>query len=156
MTEETGNRHMRYAAGVCCALCILSGGVALLAAAGCADPSGHVTGTVVYRGQPLPGGRVTFLCDGKGRPVATSRISEAGRYEMPKLPVGKAQVSVQTFKQQPKPPPETHPATGAPIENWEDYGQYVPIPKRYAAPHTSGLEYMIKLGDQSFNIVLQE
>ena len=147
---------MRQTAGVCRALGVWIAGIALLAAAGCADPTGHVTGTVVHRGQPLTGGRVTFLCDGKGRPVVTSPISESGSYEMPKLPVGKVRISVQTFKRQPKPPPEKHPATGELIDNWEDYGPYVPIPQRYAAPHTSGLEYTIKDGPQAFDIVLEK
>jgi hypothetical protein len=75
---------------------------------------------------------------------------------MPQLPVGKARISVQTFKRQPKPPPERHPATGVLIENWEDYGPYVPIPQRYGAPHTSGLECTIKAGDQTFDIVLEK
>jgi hypothetical protein len=132
------------------------GGAALIiAATGCADPLAHVSGSVSLDGQPLPGGRVTFLCDGKGRPVVSSPISASGRYEIPNLPVGQAKVAVQTFKPRPKPEPVLHPVTGEPVgDGSEDTGGYVPIPGRYAAPQSSGLEYTLRPGEQTFDIVL--
>jgi hypothetical protein len=130
---------------------------AMLGAVGCAEPTGRITGTVSYEGQPLPGGRVTFLCDGEGRPVVGGRISESGTYDISNLPAGKARVSVQTFKRRPKPPPIVDAATGTPVpDEWDDYGPYVAIPRRYGAPHTSGLEFIIKPGEQSFDIVLEK
>jgi hypothetical protein len=37
---------------------------------------------------------------------------------------------------------------------WEDTGPYVPIPHRHGSVKTSGLEYEIKPGDQTFDISL--
>lgn len=93
--------------------------------------------------------------DSKGRPVVSSPISESGRYEIPNLPVGQAEVAVQTFKPRPKPEPVMHPVTGEPVgDGSEATGGYVPIPGLYAAPQSSGLEYTLRPGEQTFDIVL--
>ena len=121
---------------------------------GCTPPS-SVKGTVSFDGKPLPAGRVTFLCEGGKRPAISCPIKDGGAYEIQAAPVGRARVSVETFKPQPKPEPGVDPQTG--IDNsigWEDTGPYVPIPKRYASPKTSGLEYTITPGEQMFDIVL--
>lgn len=122
--------------------------------AGCGQ-SNRVTGTVTFDGKPLPAGQVTFLCDGKGRPAIAATISAAGAYEIVNPPTGRAHVFVRTFKPQPKPPPGVDPETGRDYSaDWVDTGPFVPIPKKYASPETSGLEYRIIPGDQTFDIVL--
>jgi hypothetical protein len=129
--------------------------IVMLAAAGCFKPPNRVTGLVTYEGQPLPAGRVTFLCEGTGRPAISTQISNAGRYEIMNPPLGRAAISVQTFKPRPKPPPTINPTTGTPItDEWEDTGRYVPIPERYRSPQTSGLETMIVPGPQTFDLIL--
>lgn len=130
-------------------VCVLT-----LCVVGCTKPV-RVTGTVAFDEKPLPAGRVTFLCEGGQRPVISSPIKDGGTYEVVDLPVGRARVSVETFKPQPKPEPGVDPQTG--IDNsigWEDTGPYVPIPKRYGSPKTSGLEVMIEPGEQTFDIRL--
>ena len=131
--------------------------VCLLAvcAVGCTEHV-RVTGTVTFDEKPLPAGRVTFLCDGGKRPAISSPINARGGYEIPNPPVGRARVSVETFKPQPKPEPGVDPQTG--IDNligWEDTGPYVPIPKRYGSPKTSGLEFTIDAGEHTFDIPLR-
>lgn len=128
----------------------------VLVAAGCGKPS-RVTGSVTLDGVPLPAGRVTFLCDGGRRPAVSSSISMNGTYEMPDLPVGRARVSVETFKPQPRPEPSVDPTTGTDHSiGWEDTGPYVPIPARYGSPKTSGIEYTIIPGRQTFDITLNK
>lgn len=115
----------------------------------------RVTGTVTFDDKPLPAGRVTFLCEGGQRPVISSPITDGGSYAVVDPPVGRARVSIETFKPQPKPAPGVDPQTG--IDNsigWEDTGPYVPIPKRYGSPKTSGIECMIEPGEQTFEIRL--
>lgn len=130
-----------------------------LLSVGCSRPN-RVSGTVTYDGQPLPAGRVTFLCDGEGRPVLSGTIGPDGAYEIENPPVGRARVSVETFKPQPKPPPtgDVIPSSD-PFDTlipapWEDVGPYVPIPNRYGSVKTSGLEFLIEPGSQTFDIPL--
>lgn len=122
--------------------------------AGCGHPNGHVSGSVVFDGQPLAGGRVTFVCEGQGRPIIESWI-EYGEYAISNAPVGPAKVIVETFKPQPKPPEGVDPVTGIDYSvGWVDTGPYVPIPKRYAIPEKSGLTCTIVPGPQTFDIAL--
>lgn len=126
----------------------------LLFAAGCGKQA-RVSGRVLLDGTPLPGGRVTFLCDGGRRPALSSPIREDGGYAIEGPPLGRARVSVETFKPQPKAVTGFDPQTG--IDNsigWEDTGPYVPIPARYGSPKTSGLECTIGPGGQNFDITL--
>jgi hypothetical protein len=114
-----------------------------------------VKGNVSFDGKPLPGGRVTFLCDGEGRPALSGKISADGSYEISHLPVGHARVAVQTFEPQQKPTPEFDPTTGKEVPtDWEDTGPFVPIPQRYGDPRTSALEHTIAPGRQTFDIRL--
>lgn len=131
--------------------------LALLAGVGCGAQPSRVTGKVTFDGQPLPAGRVTFLCDGQGRPAITAAITETGAYEIAHAPVGRARLSVQTFKPRSKPAPILHPVTGALIpDEFAETGPYVAIPDRYRSPQDSGLECTIVPGPQTFDIVLEK
>jgi hypothetical protein len=124
---------------------------------GCWSPRNVVEGRVVFEGKPLPGGRVTFLCDGKGRPARSAALAKDGSYEVTDVSVGPARVSVETFRPLPKPKPSIDPVTGqeVPVE-WEDTGPYLPIPDRYAHPAMSGLECTVVPGRQTFDIALRK
>jgi hypothetical protein len=62
--------------------------------AGCSSRTAHVSGKVLLRGQPLPGGTVTFFpTNGQGTP-ASAQIEEDGTYDMPKAPVGPVKITV--------------------------------------------------------------
>lgn len=128
---------------------------------GCLRAPNRVTGIVRLDGQPLTSGRVTFLCDGKGRPAISGSISSDGSYAIDDPPVGRAMVSVETFKVPPRPKPGVDPLSGVDYEaewvaEWGDAGPYVPIPSRYASPTSSGLEVMIVPGAQTFDIELSK
>lgn len=126
----------------------------MLLAVGCSQPN-RVVGTVSLDGEPLPAGRVTFLCDGEGRPAISGKIDANGGYAIENPPIGRARVAVQTFKPEPKPEPGVDPDTGIDYSlGWEDTGPYVPIPARYGSVKTSGLETMIAPGEQTFDISL--
>lgn len=128
---------------------------------GCLGAPNRVTGTVRLDGQPLTSGRVTFLCDGKGRPAISGSISSDGSYAIDDPPVGRANVSVEAFKVPPRPKPGIDPVYGVDYEaewvaEWGDAGPYVPIPLRYASPTTSGIEVTIVPGVQTFDIDLSK
>jgi hypothetical protein len=122
----------------------------------------EVTGKVTYKGQPLPGGRVTFVSKGKQTFTGGGNIDENGNYKL-EAPVGDVKVAVETkslagavgrkggavgvkkptgLKRPGNPPPD------------EKKGHYVPIPDKYASPDTSGLEYKIQKGSNTIDIKL--
>jgi hypothetical protein len=135
-------------------VCLRMSSLLLVVVAGCGQSS-QVSGLVTYDGQPLPGGRVTFLCDGEGCPVLCSNIAEDGTYVIANLPLGRVRVSIETFEPQPKPATGPDPVTGIDYSlAWEDTGRYVRIPQRYGSAKTSGIEFVVSATEQRFDIPL--
>ncbi len=131
-------------------------GLILVMATGCSAPSGDLSGSVSFKGQPLPSGRISFLCDGGEKPVLTSDIKD-GKYAIQKAPGGSAKVIVQTFKQTTVRVPN-QPGNLAPIGDEQPKpsgGKYVAIPERYSKDATSGLSVTIKGGAQTENFELK-
>lgn len=124
--------------------------VGVLIVTGCGQRTGGATGSVRFGGKPLPGGRITFLCDAGKRPAVSAEIVE-GRYAVADLPAGRARVMVETF-----PPPSAAPARTAPEGlptldvpgDPPSHGPYVRIPERYRRPDASGLSVEIRTGPQ--------
>lgn len=132
-------------------LCLL----VLSVCVGCSPQTGRVTGTISLGEKPLSFGRVTFLCDGGKRPAISGDILRGGSYEIANIPPGRVRIAVETFKPDPEPPAGIDPATGVDSAlSKMDPGAYVPIPSRYASPNASGLEFVVKAGEQTFNITL--
>lgn len=141
--------------------CEIAARVVVLALASCSwtAPTGVVTGTVRFDGKPVAAGRITFLCEGGGKPVFFADITD-GAYRIERAPVGGARVTVQTFAAQsstgtvPTPPgsapalpiPANVPRTGRPIAGF---------PERYLNPKTSALTLEIEPGlqTQDFDLV---
>ena len=125
-----------------------------LAAAGIGCGSGKVggakiSGTVKYRGNPLPSGTVTFF-DAKKEIVGSATIDN-GSYSMADVRPGKVNVSVTTppaVKANPKHSPPKDMPGAAPLP-------VVPIPAHYGNPEKSGLSYDVNAGQQDFPIELR-
>lgn len=123
--------------------------IAVLAAAGCKDGTGHVTGTVSLDGQPITFGNVVFLCrDGS---VANANIQADGTYSAIKVSPGEAVVTVQTYPL----PPQVRPPGGAvvPTES-ADPRRYVAIPPAYADADRTPLRATVAPGPQTLDITL--
>lgn len=163
---------------------VLLSGMLLLTQAGCGVVrTAEVSGKVIYKGNPLPGGTVVFWPVGRGNP-ATSSIAEDGRYWV-RVPVGEVKISVNNEALRPKekdgaaakgakgagkgkpktPPgmimsPQEMMRKGAqgkmpePDEPEAPAGKYVPIPARFSDPEKSGLTYTVKSGAQEYDIRL--
>jgi hypothetical protein len=127
---------------------------------GCgAPPKASVSGTVRFKGQPLPSGTVLFHgADGR---VEHSLISAEGKYTIEDAPLGLARITVKSHgaappkvplagKEAPKMPPELAPRP----EDLRD-SNYVRIPGRYLNPDSSGLRYEVRPGSQAHDIELQ-
>jgi hypothetical protein len=133
-------------------------GLVLLAltAVGCGGGKGTVSGQVRFRGQPLPSGRVTFVCEGGDRPVLTADVRD-GTYTISGAPVGPVKIAVATYQVKTTPVPnmprDVLPPGGGPAA---PPGKYVAIPARYADPERSGLSSTVRRGDQSHDIDLRE
>jgi hypothetical protein len=123
---------------------------ALLLSVGCGflENAGTISGTVRYKGQPLPEGSVSFVSD-NGR-VLTGAIDKAGRYLVAHVPVGAAKVTVQVASSMPSMSfvgvPKTSQTTGTTVQ----------IPIRYSVTATSGLRHDVTKGKQTFDIDLTE
>src|SRR4051812_29066823 len=76
-----------------------SGGLVVLlvltaSLAGCAKPTGSVSGKVTYKGNPLKGGNVIFLkADGQSE---WADIGEDGKYQIDKILAGPVKIGVVT------------------------------------------------------------
>jgi hypothetical protein len=126
----------------------------VLAIFGCGRPMGTVTGTVRYKGEPLPAGTVTFY--GANEQSAVAYIKEDGTYEATKVPLGPMKVTVTT----PSAPPTAEQAAKNPMLKKKNYTppevHIVPIPPRYGDPAKSGLSLEVIEGPQPYDIELKE
>jgi hypothetical protein len=154
---------------------VARGGVVLLLvlAVGCGRrDQAWVSGQVLYKGQPVTGGIVTFFpADNRHRSVATP-IDENGRYQT-YLPFGDVKIAVDNRELEPAPqnqgvsvplpqgikipPPEkSGEAKSNPAAPKRPPGVYVAIPEEYYDVRTSGLTYTVQPGSQTHDIVLPE
>jgi hypothetical protein len=152
-----------------------------LAFVGCGGVKyGEVSGTVTYKGKPLPAGSITFWPQGGGGNPASSPIAEDGSY-LANVPVGEVAVTVETAsasgivqtgipgglevkKGKPRgngPPPEvlaqikeSMDRTGTQPTNTEPEN-YVKIDANYGNPKSSGITCTVKTGHQDFDVTLK-
>jgi hypothetical protein len=161
-------RFARRTFGLASGLCLALG--LLLPAVGCQPnkkkepPYAEVSGTVLYKNKPLPGGEVTFVNEGGFTGSAT--IGEDGKYTV-KAPTGPVKIAVDNAMlntagamsgrgRGPAPPanqprlkrPDSEPPKKMP-------GRFVPIPQKYYNPEESGLTYTVTSGSQTFDIKLE-
>jgi hypothetical protein len=152
----------------------------LLGTAGCAS-KGDITGKVLYRGKPLPGGTVTFLPAG-GKGAYVSPILGDGSYSLTQVPPGEVKIVVETESRNPAPQGNSQAAAKARTymemmqKKMEEEMQkrkqvmppgrrivplppskeeYVPIPAQYKDPDKSGLTYTVTGGKQTHDIELK-
>ena len=96
-----------------------------------------VSGTVSYRGQPLPGGEVIWCTEKDGAAIVRGgAIREDGSFELD-APIGPAKVAIHTEDVK-----AVQPA------------RFVEIPAKYSDPDQSGLTYEVRAGENS-NVQLE-
>jgi hypothetical protein len=149
--------------------------------AGCGPRSGDISGKVLYRGQPLPGGAVTYFPD-SGKGAFTTRIQPDGSYHLLRVPAGKMHIAIAPLaapaaarrvdpemqamakaiksgkqKLSPEAREKMPPAMRAAIEEpaAASPGQSMVIPPQYTHPEKSGLEYTVTAGSQTHDIELK-
>jgi hypothetical protein len=136
----------------------------IVLAVGCGGPRRSVehvtvTGQVLFKGKPLPGGRVTFVTT-QGAFASTGDIDEQGNYKVT-APAGEVKIGVDNQMLSPRSkgaPASAAKGAGRPngAEATLPKGTYVAIPRKYTDPETSGLTYTVTKGQTSHNIDLGE
>jgi hypothetical protein len=152
---------------------LLAGITLVLLLAGCGSrepPTGVVSGTVSFKGKPLPEGVVTFINEEEGR-IANGAIKD-GQYEVPNAPVGPCGIEVTVNTGQT--PASFNAASRGrremamkrARENGQDVSDSAPtapqekrnvvsIPGRYGRAKTSGLKLTVAEGQQTYDIELK-
>ena len=145
-------RYLRVEWFICCAI---------LCCGGCSKPTGDISGTVQWEGQPLIQGRIAFHCQGGDKPVLMTNV-RSGEFAIQAAPLGRCQVTVETFEQKTtRVPGQINSPTPDDVPLPEDEASpvidasYVPLPSRYASPEKSGLEFEVAPGPNTFDIELE-
>ncbi len=149
-----------------CLSLLLSG--LLVAAVGC-GAKGTITGTVTYKGTPIPTGTIMFVPD-NGSPSVTTAITD-GKYTAEKVAAGPAKIGItstfvdphsispmQKMMQKGKggPPPEAPEAARKAFEAGAQASKKgIKIPDEFANPDTSKETYTVKGGSQVHDIDLK-
>jgi hypothetical protein len=112
--------------------------------AGCGRGWGQISGTVRYKGKPLPMGAITFY-DEANR-AEHSLIDSNGNYEVHKVAAGKVKVTISA------PLPIFMPGDTKTPKRFAKMPK--DFPRRYADPEKSGLERDIQKGSQTIDFDL--
>lgn len=126
----------------------LAGGLLLLALlplmGGCSRGWGNVTGTVRYKGKPLPMGTITFY-DEANR--AEFSLIDEGKYTVSKIAAGRVKVTVTA--------PMPIFMAGDTVMPQQLAKMPKDFPSRYADAEKSGLEREVKKGIQNLDFDLE-
>jgi hypothetical protein len=155
---------------------LLFGLLLLSLAAGCAARTTKVSGQVRYKGQPLPGGIVTFQPADTKFNTVTVLLDELGNYEAT-LPIGEVRVAVDNRELQPQPaiprvdlppavreavkktksqePPPASAEAEKPTASAQHRGKYVQIPEKYYTVEESGLTFTVDPANPKLDIELK-
>jgi hypothetical protein len=125
-------------------------------------PTGEVSGTVKYKGEPISQGKITFITKGGTGDFGSGTIND-GAYTV-KAPVGLCKIEIQIMSDENKGavPPEQMKMVKAKMKALRDQGVKVPdeplqatkkptvnIPDKYKIADQSGLELEVKAGKQT-------
>jgi hypothetical protein len=143
--------------------------------AGCGVRTGHVTGKVTYKGNPLPAGWLQFRPADPAQNAVSVPLKEDGSFEAD-LPAGEVTVTIDNRDWEPPPAAGAVPSVPANIPISAEAraklgpaaakprnadarpspkpGMYVVIPEKYYDLSTSGLKFTVTGRDQTQNFEL--
>lgn len=127
------------------------------ALSGCSQgkPTATVSGTVKYKGELVPAGKVTFF--GSGNQAATAPIAPDGTYTATEVPLGSVKVTVNT----PRPTAELKKAAKQMKRRFGKGNEFpetsdaVSVPDKYGDPVKSPLSITVKEGSQPYDIEMK-
>jgi hypothetical protein len=142
--------------------------LALAAFSGCSGggertfPTGEVSGTIKYKGEPISQGKVTFISKGGTGDFGSGAITD-GAYTV-KAPQGlcKIEIQIQSDENKYAVTPEQMKMIKSKMKQMKDQGMNVPdeppqlakrptvdLPQKYKIADQSGLEFEVKSGKQT-------
>lgn len=140
----------------------------LLILAGCGTRTGEVSGEIVFKGKPVPGGIVTFRPADESHNSVSYELGRDGKFKV-ELPVGEALISIDNREFEPRPatvaaiPPGVNlPADvvkgmqSSSKESSKVSDRWVKLPERYYQVETSNIKITVKGGKQSETIEFKE
>lgn len=96
-----------------------------------------VSGTVIFKGKPVPGGVITFVASDSGN-TAGGTLKSDGTYYIEDVPVGENKVTID--------PEAIKPELGS---------RYVQIPAKYLQTGTSSLTFNAQSGENKADFTLE-
>jgi len=127
----------------------------------------RVSGQVLYKGSPVPGGAIAFHTEQKT--VYATRLDDNGAYEVLDVPAGPLTVTVETESANPskkvaayggdkgaKGYAERLAKEGKAAQGKSNSGKYRKIPAKYADPKTSRLSVTLDTGSNKQNFELTD
>jgi hypothetical protein len=153
----------------------LSVALPLVLLAGCyknAYAPASISGRVTYKGNPVPGGTITFHPEG-GKSPYSKFLDPEGRYEITDVLTGEnVKVTIETESLNPKNKKAAYPgkASGSKVDAeykkamdamkgqqaGQPTGTYVPIPAKYRKAKDTPLAVAIEAGSQTHNFELTD
>lgn len=131
---------------------------------GCSPRTGEVSGEVIYKGKPVPGGFVTFRPADESQNTTTYTLERDGKFTM-ELPVGDVRVCIDNREFEPLPPtlPPNLPGVNLPADALKSIGEpakvsdrWVKFPSKYYELESSDIKFTVTGGPQIFNIELKD
>jgi hypothetical protein len=124
-------------------------GLVVCLASGCTAKKATVSGKVLFKGGPLPGGIIALVAE-NGKNFGGD-INETGEYSVKDVPPGTYRVMVDNTNLQMQDRmgtlPGAPPGTPMPEMPARKPGRYVPIPEKFRQGDTSGLSLTVASGD---------
>jgi hypothetical protein len=134
--------------------CWLAGALGL-ALAGCGGSTGHVSGTVRFKGAPIPGGRVTFTSRDGGGVSGFAWVGVDGSYSIRGCPTGPVKITVLSMERSRGGNGFDNPRGVVGARRSGQSRKLPAIPLRYADPRTTDLEYNVCGGNQTHDLDLK-
>jgi hypothetical protein len=135
---------------------------------GCGPRTGEVSGEVLYKGKPVPGGFLTFRPADNAENSLTYTLEKDGKFKIV-LPVGDVRVCLDNreFEPQPATTPAIPPGLKLPPDVLKSMAEgskesnkfadrWMKIPKKYYELESSDLSFTVKGGEQTESLVLKD
>ncbi|RLS27092.1 MAG: hypothetical protein DWH70_01305 [Planctomycetota bacterium] len=137
--------------------------LSILVAVGCGqvayeipDTGATLEGAITLNGTPIP---LALIIVRSQTATADFVVREEGKYKVPSVPLGLVKIGVDTEAMRGEVISRGMASAykgpdGKVKEDQAKKLKFVPVPARYADPETSGLEFEIKKGSNTFDIIL--
>jgi hypothetical protein len=120
------------------------------------DTGATLEGSITLNGNPIP---LALIIVRSQSATSDSVVREEGKYKVPSVPLGLVKIGVDTEAMRGEVINRRMASAykgpdGKAAESQVNKLKFVPVPTKYSDPDTSGLEFEVKKGVNTFDIVL--